>query len=844
MGRLRSISVLVALWLAAGSLAAQTPLPSPQSHFGHQMGADRKLVDWNGVVSYYRKLDAASDHLKVEEIGKSTEGRPFLVATIARPATLAKLGEYQSLQARLFDPRKTPPAEAERLIEQGKSVVLITCSIHSSEPASTMTAMEFVHKLLSRDTPRNRKILDETIFVLVPSLNPDGVDKVAEWYRRFVGTPYEGAPMTELYQKYVGHDNNRDWYMFTQQETRLAVEKVHNVWRPQVVYDVHQMGSTGARLFVPPWDDPIDPNIDPLIVQQVNAMGAAMAVDLTAAGRKGIVMNGIYDYFTPARHYQSYHGGLRLLTESASVRVATPINVPFSSLQQRARGYNAQKQSWNFLEPWPGGRWSLRDIVEDQLIAFESCLYNAALKRPDLLRNYYRVAQRAVATDKPAAFVLPQQQHDPNALTRLLETLEMGMVEIQRASRDFRADGRAFSEGDYVISMAQPYGRFAKTLLENQKYPELREFPGGPPVRPYDVTAHSLPLLLGVEAAQINASFQTGLTPVRRVTPVEGRVGTTATLRLSPSWSHSWKAVNRLLANSQLVRRDETTGDFYVEGGPERRPALTALAEELGLRFENASSLPARLRTLRKPRIGVYSGFVPIMDEGWTRWVLDEYGFEHSRLDNARAQMGDLRSDFDAIILADASPRTLHAGYIEGASYRGARMPPEFTGGLGSAGAAALREFVERGGALLAFNEATGYAIERLNLPVDNTLENVSSDRFYSPGALLDAEVDLGHPLGFGMQPRQAVWFESGPAFRPAFDRSGPAPKSVLRYPGRDVLASGWLLGEEIIAARSAVMDVPVGSGRVVLFGIRPQYRGQSNATFKLLFNGLFYWSD
>ncbi len=232
------------------------------------------------------------------------------------------------------------------------------------------------------------------------------------------------------------------------------------------------------------------------------------------------------------------------------------------------------------------------------------------------------------------------------------------------------------------------------------------------------------------------------------------------------------------------------------------------------------------------------------MDEGWTRWVLDEYGFEHSRLDNARAQLGDLRADFDAIILADASPRTLHAGYIEGASYRGAKLPPEFTGGLGSAGAAALREFAERGGALLAFIEATGYAIERLNLPVDNTLENVSSDRFYSPGALLEAEVDLGHPLCFGMQPRQAVWFESGPAFRPAFDRAGPAPKSVLRYPGRDVLASGWLLGEEIIAARSAVMDVPVGSGRVLLFGIRPQYRGQSNATFKLLFNGLFYWSD
>ncbi|MBI1353173.1 MAG: peptidase M14 [Acidobacteria bacterium] len=837
-----SSAVLLVVLLCAGPLSAA--LPTPESHFGFRMGTDRKLVDWDGVVGYYRKLDAASDSVRVEELGKTTEGRPFLLATIARPETLAKLSTYQSLQARLADPRATTPAQAETLIEQGKTVVLLTCSIHSSEPASTMTAMEFVYRLLSEDTPRHRKILDETILLLTPSLNPDGVDKVAEWYRRYVGSPYEGAPMVDLYHKYVGHDNNRDWYMFTQQETRLAVEKIHNVWRPQIVYDVHQMGSTGARIFLPPWDDPVDPNIDSLIVQQVNEFGTAMAVDLTAAGRKGVVMNGIYDYFTPARHYQSYHGGLRLLTESASVRYATPITIPFSALQQDARGYNAQQRSWNFLEPWPGGRWRLRDIVDDQLIAFESCLYNAALKRPDLLRNFYRIGRRGLEAEGPKAFILPGQQHDPNALTRLLETLDFGMVEIQRAARDFRAGGRAYSEGDYVISLEQPYGRFAKTLLEKQKYPDLREYAGGPPQKPYDVTAHSLPLLLGVSVDEINRPFQADLQRVDSIRPPTGRVGQGELLRLSPAWSYSWKAVNRLLADGATIRRNETTGDFYVPAGTAWREELDRLATDLGLRFESVTAPPSGLRQLRTPRVGVYSGFVPIMDEGWTRWVLDDYGFEHKRLDNERAQRGDLRSEFDAIILPDASPRTLHAGYIEGASYRGAKIPPEFSGGLGDAGAAALREFAMRGGVILAFNEASNYAIERLGLQVENTLGEVSSSRFYSPGALLETEVDLAHPLCFGMQPRQAVWFESGPAFRPSFDREGPAPKSVLRYPGQNVLASGWLLGEELIAARSAVMDVPVGRGRVVLFGIRPQYRGQSNATFKMVFNGLFYWAD
>ena len=302
------------------------------------MGEAKTLVEWSEVVHYFQLLAEASDQVRVTELGRSTEDRPFILVTIADSETLADLPRYQRMQAQFADPRNVNDEEAESLVEQGKTVVLITCSIHSTEVASTHTALEFAHKLLTENTPRHQAILENTIFLLVPSLNPDGVDKVAHWYKRYLETPYEGAPMTELYHKYVGHDNNRDWYIFSQDETRLMIERVHNVWRPQVVYDVHQMGSNGARMFVPPWSDPIDPNIDPLIVQQVNQMGMGMAADLTAAGKTGVVVNAIYDYFTPARHYQSYHGGLRLLSESASVRYATPIDVPYSSLTTSARG--------------------------------------------------------------------------------------------------------------------------------------------------------------------------------------------------------------------------------------------------------------------------------------------------------------------------------------------------------------------------------------------------------------------------------------------------------------------------------------------------------------------------
>ncbi len=806
------------------------------------MGADRRLVAWDDVVDYYELVGERSPYVEVSELGLTTEGRPFLLVAVSTPSTLARLDEYADIQQRLADPRVTLADEAERLIEQGKSVVLLTCSIHSTEVASTLTAMEFLHKLVTEDTPRHRAILQETIFLLVPSLNPDGVDKVASWYERWLDTPYEGAPMVELYHKYVGHDNNRDWYMFTQAETRLAIEQIHNVWRPQIVYDVHQMGTTGARMFVPPWDDPVDPNVDPLIVQQMNAYGAAMAADLTAAGRTGVVVNGIYDFFTPARHYQAYHHGLRLLSESASVKYASPITVPFESLQTKARGYNAQQKSWNFLEPWPGGEWMLRDIVDQQLITFETVLHEAAVGRRELLRNFYRIGQRAVNRDAPAAFIVPENQLDPNAAVRLLRTLEAGSVEIRRSRRDFVAGGRNYQEGDYVISMRQPFASFAKTLLERQDYPDLREYPGGPPKRPYDVTAHSLPLLMGVEVHQVERPFETDLGPLEPVRTPAGRVARAETLKLSPAASHSWIAVNRLLAAGAPVYRNRANGDFYVAADAAGELART-LARSLGVRFE-ATGEPLRAhRRLSAPRVGLYSGFTPIMDEGWTRWLLEQYEFDVERLDNAGVQRGGLRERFDAIILPDASLKVLQSGYIRGASYRGARVPPEYTGGIEDDGAAALREFAEQGGAVLAFNQASLYAIEKLDLPVENTLGEVSSRRFYAPGSLLEVEVDTSHPLCFGMRPREAVWFEEGPAFRPAYGRGRRgALQSVLRYADGDVLASGWLLGGELLANRSAVMDVPVGRGHVLLFGIRPQYRAQPNATFKMVFNGLYYW--
>jgi hypothetical protein len=765
------------------SSLAPAAVPSPATYFGQRMGSDHLVLDWDKVVSYFQAIQSSSDRIRVDELGKSTEGRPFIAATIAAPDTLRHLDRYLEIQRRLADPRLTSESEAEKLAAEGKTVVLITCSIHATELASTQTAVEFAYRLLSEDTPRLRAILQNTIFLLVPSLNPDGVDIVTRWYRRTLGTPFEGTGPPELYQKYVGHDNNRDWYMFTQKETQLTIAKLHNVWHPQIVYDVHQMGSNAARIFVPPWLDPIEPNIDAILMQESNMIGTAMAADLTAAGQQGVAIHAMYDFWTPSRHYQAFHGGMRILTESASARLASPITVDPGQLERDALGYNARERSWNFLEPWPGGVWRLRDIVDDQLIAMESCLYQAALHREELLRNFYKVGQRQTARKSPWGFVIPAKQRDPGAARKLLETLAFGQVEIEHNAA-----------GDRVIPMAQPYGGWAKALLERQHYPDMRLYPGGPPQRPYDVTAHTLPLLMGVHVEAVDAPLA-GLSPAGP----DRRPGTEAA-----SDTDAWIEINRVWNAGGNVYRRPQTGDFSVGGA-------------LGW------------KAVPRPRIGLYRSFIPNNDEGWTRWLLEQFGFKYASVENKEIQAGGLRKHFDVIVFPDASPESMENGHKAGS------MPPEFTGGLGSSGADALREFASAGGTLIFLNRASEYATLHLGVAARNVVHGVSNSEYYSPGSLLNARLDTHHPLAAGLPEDLAIWSEQSPAW----ETQESAP---VRYPDANLLASGWLLGEKYLAGKAAVVDARLGAGHIILFGMRPQYRAQSYQTFKLFFNALLYF--
>ena len=776
---------LLASLIAAASVVLAAP-PAPSGYFGHAIGADRQLLDWDQVTRYFQLLAASSDKIRVAEFGRSAEDRPLVVAAIAAPETLRDLDRYREMQRRLADPRLTTPAQAEPIFAAGKNVVLITCSIHATEVASTHTAVEFAYRLITEDRPRFRAILQNDIVLLAPSINPDGVDIVTRWYRKTLGTAYEGSGPPELYQKYVGHDNNRDWYIFSQPETRAVVSQLQNVWHPEIVYDVHQQGARASRMFIPPWLDPIEPNVDPILAQEMNMIGMSMASDMTAAGVLGISVHSTYDFWSPARAYSAFHGGLRMLTESASARLATPIDVPFAELEQHALGYNAQQRSWNFLEPWPGGHWTLRDIIDEQENAFESCLYQAAIHREEMLRAFYRIGQRAIARTQPAAFVIRTKQRDPGAARKLLETLAFGQVEIEQAP-----------DGSYMIPMQQPYSGWAKALLERQDYPDEREYPGGPPKRPYDVTTHCLPLLFGVDVRAVDRIPSGQLT---RQTRFEAGAAS-----LNAADTDTWNAVNRLWVEGKRVWRSTVSGDFAVSNrGKDWKPVT-------------------------RPRIALYRSWVPAMDEGWTRWLLENFGFSYARVTNADLQAGGLESKFDVLVFPDEPVEDLVDGYKKGT------MPESYTGGIGADGLRALQRFVQSGGTLLFLNRSANYAVKKFAIPVTNVVEDVPDSRFYSPGSLLNLTLTPGSPLSFGLPQSIAIWSEQSPAWR----TSDPSSASLATYPSDHVLASGWLLGGDLIAGCSALVDFRSGEGHILLFGMRPQYRAQSYQTFKLFFNAL-----
>jgi hypothetical protein len=857
-------------------------LMSPKEFLGFTPGDDRKLADWPEITGYFRHLKQHGSRIRWFDMGETTEGRPFFYVCISSPDILERLDEYRTINARLADPRGLSQEEAYELIVRGKTIVMLSCSIHATEVGAAQMSMELAHELETSEDPRVMEILDSVILLLVPSLNPDGLDLVVNWYKKYLDTPYEGSIPPFLYHKYAGHDNNRDWFMLNLVENRLTVEKIHSVWHPQIVFDMHQMGDTGFRFFVPPYVDPYDPNVDFILQQQINMLGTHIVGELLSAGKTGVSCYNGFDAYAPSRAYQHYHGGVRILSEAASVKLATPVTRDARELRVTRDGWGPKQSTWNHPVPWPGGEWRLRDIVEYEKIAAMACLRHAATFRDLWLSNFYKLGVRACERKEPYAFILPKDQRDPVMLCELLKVLHMGQVEIHRAKADFEVEGAFFPEGSFVIKLAQPYGAYAKTLLEIHEYPDLRQYPGGPPKLPYDITGHTLPLLMGVRCTLAKKPFDVELERVevpelpQAIIEIPGGPGDKAergdgdkpVLRdragwyiLSPAVNASSKVVNVMLEQSREVYR--TAGPLVVRGL--QVPAGSFLVwsdgahageiEDLcsrsgvdacfvdsieseiggGISGTNESiegTLEGSKYKLSRPRVGVYQAYRPVADEGWLRYVLEEYGFPYETIRNQRIKRGNLRDEFDTIIFPSMGARLIAQGVPPGI------YPSEYVGGLGPEGKQAIASFVEAGGTCVFLDASCEWAIRELGLPVVNVIDGKRPPEFFAPGSILRTIVDTEHPLGFGLPRETAVMFARSPAWE------ADGEYVVARYPAVDPLMSGWLLGGGLLANKASLLEIPVGFGRVVLIGFHPHFRAQTRGTYKIVFNAIYLGSS
>ncbi|HXQ73002.1 MAG TPA: M14 family zinc carboxypeptidase [Pyrinomonadaceae bacterium] len=766
----------------SSSVSSVADVPMPSDVLGFTPGDDRKLASWSQVIEYFEQLDRASDRVIFETLGQTSFGKPFVMATISAPENLAKLDEYRQIQAQLADPRDLGPMagrdrKAAELIKRGKTIVLITCGIHSTEVGSYLSSMLIAHRLASSNDREIQNILANTIVLLVPSLNPDGVDIVKNWYDKTLGTPYEGTDPPELYHKYTGHDNNRDWYAFTQVETQLTVDKIHNVWHPQIVHDIHQQGALGSRLFLPPYMAPVEPNVPKQLVAGYTKLGNWMAKEMRAKGFEGITTNSTYDAWTPARAYSHYHAGVRMLSETASAKIASPMTLKFSELSSR-EGYDPQKESANFGPLWRGGEWRLSNITNYMTTAAFLLMRNAAENRVEWLQNFYAIGKEAVRPRRPGelfGFLIEPSQNSQELVTILWR----GGVgyDFPKEGTTFKIGKRTFPEGTKLIRMDQPYGAFAKALLEVQRYPNLRDATGHP-IAPYDVTAHTLPLLMGVEVHAVKAPFKY-TAPTKPITEIVG-----ARDGCAPAPGIPLKAIYR----SSVPSHDEGWTRWIFQ---DKDIAFATLTDK-ELRAGAVTYKPSAGLTIKYP----------------------------------------------AIVIPDQSARTLLEGYRAGTmppevsgglGEQGVKTLREFVeaGGtlvfLNRASNFAIQQFK-----LPVLNVVAG--LPRTEFYVPGSILRIELDTSHP--------LAKGMPRETIAWAEDSPVFQVADVA----GASVPAANAhvVASYPAEgNPLLSGWLLGAEKLNGKAALVEVKMGEGRIILFGFRPQYRAQSRATYPLFFNSL-----
>ncbi len=845
-------------------------ITSPEAFFGFQIGSDLKMARWDQIVAYFRLLERQSGKIQVIDMGPSTEGHPFLFVIISSPENLENLARLREVNAQIKDPRGISEGTINSLTGEGKAIILQSMGLHATEIGSTQMVSELAYDQITRNDDEALRILDNVISLMVPCFNPDGQIMVTDWYNRYVGTEYEGSTPPWLYHKYAGHDNNRDAFMFNLVESQYMAQIMYQEWQPHAYQDHHEMGSYGARLWICPYSEPLHPHGDPLVWREISWYGAHMAYKLEEAGKTGVLNASLFPAWSHLGfHWMgNYHNIASMLTESAHAKLATPMYIHRSQLKgeddrkqlldeggDTLRAFPHYKPQTNFPHPWEGGWWGVRDIVEQQKIAAWGLLDMAARNKDTILRNAYLKAKRQTelgASSAPAAYLIRPDQHDPLTVICTINKLLVQGIDIQKAAQTFTVNGSNYPAGTYCIPLNQPKMGVIKTLLGRTLYPDdaWTRQPDGTPQRPYDSATDTMAEFMGVVAVPVQGDIDGNFEIIAAPEPLTGAmVGTSQVGYLFDGrLNDSFKALNRSFDQGVEVTRlqgtvsvgDETfpAGAFVAAAGSEE--LLAKIAQDCGVTFYALEgNIETEQSEIQRARIGMYQRYWGgNMDEGWTRLVLEQFGFPYETLRDEEIETGNLNQRIDVLILPDDSTDMMAGNNAED-RLRENPIPPEYRSGIGEKGIEAIREFVTAGGRLVALNQACNFVIEELGLPITNVVAGKSAKQFYCPGSTLHANIDTTHPLAYGMPDEALVFFWSGPTFRVQPSFSNEKCEILVQYPERDILQSGWLVGEEQIAGTVGMISAQYGKGSVVLFGFRPQHRAQTHGTFKLFFNTL-----
>jgi hypothetical protein len=822
-------------------------VPTPESVLGHKPGDDFYLANYDESREYFRKLAASSNRIKLINVGKTTRGLDWEIAIISSPENLAALDKYKDIEKKLADGRDLTPDEARTLSKQGKAIVHIDGGLHSTEVAGAQQSIVLAYKLVSsQNDPEVDAILNNVILMLWPTLNPDGQNEVVGWYRQNVGTPFEVSPLPDLWQEYVGHDNNRDGYMNNMLESQ-DVTRAELEWDPVIFYCHHQTAPFPTRIFIPPFVEPISSNIHPLMARWLNALGTDIAVYLDEHGMPGAVNRVGFDNWYPGflDFTHIFRNSVSFFTETALFRYATPRFYPVDEFPKEQRSLTSEVF---YSSPWRGGWWRLRDAVNYMEGASMAVLDTAAKYHEEFLFNRYQAAAdnaKKFTKEPPYAYVVPLEQRDLYEASVLVQKMMINGIEVQQATKPFHANGREYAPGTWVILMDQPFSPLVKELFDAQHYPDLRETPSSPPKLPYDVTGWTLPMQMGVLVAPVlepvSAQERAALKKLDQYAPPTVNVdGNGGTFVVSRSSNASYMAMNAILdgggkvsiATSDTDTADGSQSGAMIVSGFDREK-LKKISGDNSLKVKAIAAAPKDVVAIKKARVGLYRSWVANIDEGWTRWILEKYGFSPITVRNGDIQAGNLRDHYDAIIIPDQSADRIRSGFGPGV------VPGMYTGGIGESGTIALREFVRAGGSLITFNNASLFAIEDLGLPVKNILEGVKDQDFFCSGCLLRVEIqDSGASAVWGLPHDPIVMFERGPAFEA---KEGFRGRILAAYPkDQSPLMSGYLLHPEKIQGKAAAVEVQYGKGRVYLIGFRPQWRGQSHGTYKFFFNAIY----